>query len=170
MCCLGQKDTISYLGCRSELGCMRCAVEMRLFLGPEAGGSAATFSAVRSLPVFGHHLETPLEIQAPAEACLLLGQGTTASIPAVCSSSLAGAVGACRYHQERFAQPRVDVPSMGTRGPQFILGSHVSFLLGPGIPDVCIHLGVAEGQINLSVQCSSLEVYLLFHIFSSDHL
>lgn len=43
-------------------------------------------------------------------------------------------------------------------------------ILGPGIPDFCIHLGAAEEQINLSAQCSYLEAYLLSHIFSSDHL
>lgn len=73
-------------------------------------------------------------------------------------------------HQLVSVQHWVDVPSMGTTGPWFILGSHVSFLLGPGIPDFCIHLGAAKEQINLSAQCSYLEAYLFLHIFSSDHL
>lgn len=81
----------------------------------------------------------------------------------------AGAI-AKGLHQPMSAQLWIDVPSTGTTGPQLILGSHVSFLLGPGIPDLCIHLGAAEEQINLSAQCSYLEAYLLFHIFSSDHL
>lgn len=138
LCCLGQeKDTIFCLGCRWELNC-RNAVWMQYewtFTGALLCSLISDIS-LHLVMVFKH----------PAELCLLLGQGTVASISAACTRWLYWC------HHKRFAQkiqPQVTVSSMQTTVPQLIWGSDLSFLLGPQIPDFCIHLGTSKGQINL---------------------
>ena len=168
-------EDISYLGCRSELGCMRCAVEMRLFWGLKQEEvlppSLLSGLSVCSVTIW----KCPWKFKPPPEACLLLGQGTTASVSAVCSSSLAGTVDACWWLHERFASAHVcaasgECPQQGDNRTPVYFG--IPCLVSPQTlnPRFLHHLGVAEGQINLSVHCSYLEAYLLFHIFSSDHL
>lgn len=73
-------------------------------------------------------------------------------------------------HQPLSVQPQITVSGVQTTVPQLIWGSELSFLLGPGIPDFCVHLGTSKGQINLSVHCSYLDACLLSNIFSSHDL
>lgn len=96
----GGHHLLSGMQIRNRLHEMCCVTET--FFGSGAGGSAAIFSAVRLLPVFGHGLEMPL-----LKFVFCWGRGSQPAFPLQALAGLAGAVDACWCHHKRFASTRV---------------------------------------------------------------